>query len=231
MPVTIYPRNDEKRLTSGQSALNSNTNDAEKGKRYLMPQTANRLSAAVMKFEELIKTSETFISDRMKEVREKNDALTTLDMYIRHSWHSVKMRVERNGEPLEILKNYGLPLSGLLPNNSISPELTVTADKILTGNTKSVESGYPSMVNPTAEEMQAVNEIAKKELADVDPADAAVDEASAELAAIRSEIDQVLRDVVMDLNYNLRYEEEASRRRIMRRYGVEFRSDSAADIE
>ncbi len=227
MPATTYPRNDAARLVSGQAALNSHSSDDGEGNAILMGKTATRLAAVVGLFQVEMNAIDLSMSDRMKEVREKNEALTRLEMYIRHCWNSVKMRVERNSEPVELLANYGLSSSGLIPKTSFTSTLTVIADQIVVGNAKTVEMGYASMVNPTIEELMAVNDAAKKEINEVAPADKVVDDASAKLSEVRSEIDMVLRDIVADLNYNLRYEDDSSRRRIMRRYGVEFRSDTA----
>ncbi len=226
MATVQYPTNDTARLVALQTAQKTFQSDMESGRTHLMSDTANSITTFLPSYTTKVASIEESRGVRMGEIAEKNSALSALKMYIQHSWHSVKNRVDRLEEPVTVLLNYDLPASGLVPPLSSSPELTVIADRLIAGDTKAVAAGFAPLVNPTAEELSAINEVAKKELADVPAADRAVDEAEEALATLRAQADELIRDITADLNYTLRREEEASRRRIMRSYGVKFRVDT-----
>lgn len=227
MPVTNYPGSDIARNIFLTTAMNTHSSDEADGNVALMPATVSSLGTISTRFNALVINRDNSSGERQTDVREKNEALHELRTYCLHGLTSVKNRVARMNEPVEILTNYGITASGNNPRLSLSADLTVQADQIIVGDAKTVEQGYPAMVNPTAAEISAVNEKARKELADIASADRKVDQAEEELAAVREEVDLLIRDIVSDLNYNLRHVEDASRRRIMRSYGVKFKSDCA----
>ena len=63
---------------------------------------------------------------------------------------------------------------------------------------------------------------ARKEAADVIPADAAHDRAQEAIDALRAQTDEIIADVIEELRFHLRKEEPASQRRVMRTYGTKF---------
>lgn len=222
MPKVKYPGNDITRKTMMDMAINSDTSDNESGSSFLMPQTRKTLNKLSPSFSELVVTQSDSSGVRQREVREKNEILSTLRIFCSHGAQSVRNRVIRNEEPVEILTNYGISTSGTMPKYSVSNEIITQAEQLIAGDAKTVEEGFPGMVNPTAEEIKAVVDLAKKELFDVSKADRIVDNAEAELSMLRAEVDLLIRDIFSDLNYTLRHEEDSSRRRIMRSYGIEF---------
>ncbi len=225
MPVTIYPRNDIDRQDFITTALTTDQSDQAVGNITIMDQTRTTLHKLQPKFSSLITERANKTGARRQEVIEKNEYLTKLRMYCLHGLTSVKNRVERMGEPISILANYGIGASGNNPKLPLTSALTSMADQIIAGDKKTVDAGFPAMVNPSIEEISAINEQAKKEISDVVTADRSVDSAEEELALLRSDVDLLIRDIVSDLNYLLRHSDDSSRRRVMRTYGVKFKSE------
>ncbi len=229
MPTIVYPGNDVHRHDFITTAYATDALDQQVGSAYVMGATRNNLHTLHSKFNALITERTSSTGVRRQEVLEKNESLTKLRTYCLHGLASVKNRVERLDEPVSVLANYGIGATGTNPVLSLSSALTTVADQIIAGDAKTVEAGFPAMVNPTAEEIAAINEIAKKEIVDVASADRIVDSAEEELAQVRADVDLLIRDIVSDLNYNLRRSDDASRRRVMRSYGVKFKSGVVAE--
>ena len=66
-------------------------------------------------------------------------------------------------------------------------------------------------------------EKARKERKDVAIYDSKLDEAQEELEELREKADELISDVMAELRFFLRKTDDASRNRIMKRYGVEFK--------
>lgn len=162
---------------------------------------------------------------RAREVSERKSALTTLNTYVRDFWTAARNRINRENLPAANLKYYQLPLSGILPERNISSSLITTAELLIAGDAQAVADGYEAMSNPSAEEVRAVLEMAKKEAADVPAADEVVDAAQSDLEKLRESADTVIGKVVKELRFFLDEEDEPSQRRIMRRYGMKFRGE------
>jgi len=132
------------------------------------------------------------------------------------------------GEPAEVLTFYELPLSGVIPKSFSFSESIAVAEKVIVGDRKATEAGYPPMQNPTAEELQEAVEKAKKESNDVAPADRAYDEAEEAVEALRGKAAELIYDLIAELKFNLRKKDPASQRRIIRSYGIEIISNSTS---
>jgi len=78
------------------------------------------------------------------------------------------------------------------------------------------------MANPSAAEVNAKFAIAQTERSQVGPADNLFDQAQAAIAALREGIDALIADIVADIRYKERRLDDASIRRILRRYGAKF---------
>ena len=224
MPTINYPKSDIGRTDFIMRATTTNEADQSSGKPYLMTTTWEKLIALEPQFNALVVGRSSSTGKRQQEVIEKNEAISKLQLFCSHGLKSVINRVERNEEPVTILANYTIGSTGNLPLLPLTSKLITIADQIIEGDAKTVAMGYPAMINPSIDEIDALNEIAKKELADVSTADRTIDVAAEEIALVRGDVDILIRDIVADLNYTMRHSDDASRRRIMRSYGVDFKS-------
>lgn len=225
MPVHVVPRSDADRYTFMKAAMESHASDERKEEPILRSSTVVKLLECTEPLKLAMEKVMSSSAVRAREVSEKNSALTNLNTYVRDFWVGARNRINRENLPAGNLKYYQLPLSGLLPAQNISSSLITTAELIIAGDAQAVADGFEAMSNPSAAQLQDVLEAAKKEAADVPVADAAVDSAEAELAALRNKADEVINKVVKELRFFLDDEDESSQRRIMRRYGVKFRSE------
>lgn len=217
---TIY--NDNGRLGLLTKAAETAENDKGKGITLLSDKTVADIQVFLPRFEEKMLNISDKASDRSKEVREKNEALTKLDMYMRDTWEVLKRRVSREQEPNEVLTYYELPLSGVVPKSTTQSNLLALAAKMIQGDSKAVAKGYPAMVNPSAEELAEVLEKAKIESSEVAPADQIYDMAQEELEQERLTADKLITNIIAELRFNLRERDPASQRRIMERYGIQI---------
>lgn len=223
MPELIAITSDEARLAFLLRTLNAAAKDSAAGNRYIFPETKKNLDRFFPKFEKGVNAISEQFAGRIKEVREKNESLGDVMVYTRHLWSSVKNRISRNNEPVEVLRYYQLPSDGVNPKPKSQEEWLVTAKKVVEGDSQSVSAGYEPAVNPSAVELVAVMDRAESELNDVSEADRLYDAACAEIADDRGKADDLIDQVLAELSLTLRKFDPASQRRIKRTYGARYR--------
>lgn len=205
-----------------RTTANTAQNDAAKGEAYLSTETLNSVIAFIPNWEQKLLQVNQYLSQREKEIREKNVALDFLDTVVRDVWEVEKRRVKRLALPAEVLTYYQLPLSGLIPKMSKEQDLFAIASKILTGDAEAVIAGYDTISNPSVSEVLQALDAAIKEKSDIAPADRAYDKAEEEVLNLRPQADELISDIVDELKFNLRKRDGASQRRIIRSYGIEI---------
>lgn len=227
MPIYVSPGNDLARLTHLSATLTAGESDSAKGELRIAQKTLNLVIDLTPQMKTVMNNVSKGKAVRAGEVVEKNRILKKLDKYVSHLWTGVKNRVDREELPVDVLKYYQLPTSGILPILRATPSSISVAESIISGEANAVAAGYAPMANPSIEELSAVVDEAKKEIKDVTEADAVLDSEEANLQKLREEADHVIKKVVADLRYFLQDEDEPSQRRIMRRYGLVFKSDKS----
>ncbi len=229
MSQLSIPQNDNSRGGFLETAQQTATSDQAQGTVYIMEDTFKTLTDfAPVYLAETSKVSE-LKSNRIRETREKNSALAHLVMNVKHGMHSIKNRVQRRSEPSEVLAYYELPQSGLLPRIRATEETITLAKKLVVGDAAAVSAGYSPMVNPDVAELEAAIIAAETEIGELAEADRGLDDASKGIATLRAQADELIGDVIDELQFNLRKMDDSSARRIMRRYGVNFKNDSGTD--
>lgn len=192
------------------------------GENYVSAITVQAITAFLITWVEKLLQVSKFLSVREKEIREKNVAVDYLDLVMRDVWEVQKRRRKRLDLPAEVLTYYGLPLSGIVPNIGKDKDMLTMAAKMVKGDAEAVLAGFDPIVNPSAAELETALDAAKKELSEVAPADRKYDEAEEALAKLRPEADELIKDVIDELKFNLRKRDAASQRRIIQSYGVEI---------
>lgn len=167
--------------------------------------------------------------NRGREIAERNEAVTKCDKYNRHFFSALKNRVDREELPLSVLSLYGLPTSGIIPNDNSTTGIIEVARSLISADAEAVAKGYEPMSNPSAAQVEAVLIEAEKEIADSVDSDSRVNTKEAELAEVRQKADAVIDEILAELRFNLRRESESDQRRIMRTYGVKFRDETNAE--
>ncbi len=228
MPILTTPSNDTTRYTFLKTCADTIASDNETGTAILSSKTQKLITEGTEPFKSAVESLSATSAVRAKEVDEKNISLKKLNTYIRDFWIAARNRINREELPVATLKYYLLPLSGLLPPASITSALLTTAESLIAGDAQAVAAGFAPMANPSAEELTAILAVAKDEHKDIAIADEAVDASESAVAKVRTNADKAFKEVVAELKFFLRDEEEASLRRIMRRYGIVFKSDSAS---
>jgi hypothetical protein len=222
MAQLAKPSNDEARLSFLKTAGTTAASDTSKSTIYISVETQGKLTVFSKEFEKTLTQLSGKLASRSKEVREKNEAVSKLETYIRDVWEGVKRRVHRNGEPAEVHTFYKLPLDGTVPARITEGEIFAVATAVIEGDKKAVEAGYPAAVNPTTTELKEVLATTQKEFNDVSPADRLFNEAQEALVPIRAQADEMIDDVIAELEFTLHKKDPSVRRRIMRTYGVTY---------
>jgi hypothetical protein len=202
-----------------QTTVNTAQGD---GENYVSPSTIQAITAFLVTWLEKLLQVNQFLSVREKEIREKNVAVSFLDLVMRDIWEVQKRRRKRLSLPAEVLTYYELPLSGLVPPSMKEKDMLAKAANMIKGDAEAVLAGYDPIVNPSAAELQVALDAAVKELGEVAPADRNYDIAEEEVAKLRPEANDLISDVVDELKFNLRKRDGASQRRIIQSYGVEI---------
>lgn len=228
MAVLDLPRNDEKRVSTLSTCEKTAADKIAAGEAVLSNRVYDLVANILPPMQEAIQYLSNVNAVRAREVSEKNATLTIANTYLRDYWIGIRNRVNRENLPTSVLKYYGLPLSGILPSTNASSTMLSIAETAIAGDAQAVAAGFKPMSNPSAEELRTVVDIAKKELEDVSGADLAVDNSEKALSDLREQADYAIREVVAELRFFLRQEDESNQRRIMRNYGLTFKSESEA---
>ncbi len=231
MPIYISPQNDYERITFITTTSETGQSDSTKGNLFLAPKTLEIVTQLAPRMKDGMDSLSKNRAIRAGEVVEKKLALKKLHKYLGHLWTGIKNRVDREDLPVDVLKYYQLPISGLLPKYNPTPALILIAESVISGEANAVAAGYAPMANPSIEELTAVVTEAKKEVNDVSEADSIVDKEEDIMQKLREEADGAIKKIVADLRYFLQDEDEPSQRRIMRRYGLVFRSEKETVTE
>lgn len=230
MPRTALPTNDNARGETLAKMHKTAVADRTQGNIYIFEETLNRLSTFAPLFStELDKISESK-SSRIRETREKNEAMAKLVMCARHACHSIKNRVTRKGEPTDVYSHYQMPTTGSLPRLRPDLETLGVAKRMVAGDAKAVAAGYDAMVNPDAVELSAAIANVEKEMEELTAADREYDQVSEAIADLRDEANDIIADVMDELEFTLRKMDDASARRIMRTYGITFINASGETV-
>ena len=229
MPVYRAPRNDISRLACLQHAYTAAQQDVvQTGDpsvityELLSPETVNALKAILPQFETAYNNVAAKLGLRAKEVEESEAALDELKTYLRDLWEVMRRRVHRRHEPVAVLNFYRLTADGHLPSLKNRQEWLAMAEAVIQGDAEAVAAGYEAAFNPSTAELQAILETARQEVADIDLADKAHDQAQEALALLRPQADEIIQEVIDELRFALRKQDAPSQRRIMRRYGARF---------
>ena len=222
MPKLIYPTSDARRLELLKRSKETAAADAANGNNYLSEVLTLQINETITGFDSSYSQYNQKLSVRQKEVREKNEAITRLGVFVRDFYEVLKRRAYRNNEPAEVLRFYNLPLSGEIPLMHKDDDYTAAALSIVTGDARAVEAGYPAMLNPTATEVNEKLTAALKEKNDVAPADRELDTVQKEMELKRAETDELIREIADTLRFALRKSSDSNQRRTIRTYGFEY---------
>ncbi len=223
MPIYQSPGSDNARLSFLERAKTTATQDIAAENEYITQNLVDEITVFLPDFEEKVNAVSEKLSGRAKEVRERMQAFEKMTVYTRDLWAVLKRRVWRMNEPAEVLTFYKLPLDGTVPNPNGQEEWLTIAKEVVGGDARAVAAGYLAMVNPSAEELDTVVQIAEAEYDDVAMADREYDKAQEELANLRPTADQLAQEVMDELRFTLRKKDNPSQRRIMRTYGATFK--------
>lgn len=222
MPRLKKPESAIDRLAFLKKAHETGVADTERGTPLLSAASLTQAGALIPKLEEGIGAMSGIKSASQKEVREKNQAFELLKTHVRDTWEVIRRRIYRQNLPVEVFAYYQLPQSGLNPELGAIGQWMETAALIIKGDADAVAAGYAAMSNPSAAETDAALQSLRKEAADVSTADMELDAAQEKVSDLMPETASLIDHMIAELNFNLYDKDDASRRRIMRTYGVVY---------
>ena len=223
MPDYLPPRNDLARLGFLRRASITAKQEHKLGNFYMSEALVQTIDEFIPPFEKRFNIITSYKSRRSKEIMESTETLETLMIYVRDMWNGLKRRVRRLNQPAQVLTLYGLPMNGHVPNPTNKEIWFIKAKELINGDKVAVEQGYPPMSNPSAEELKEIFERAWREKAEAVAADGDYDRNQAEMENMRPRANELIKEVMAELRFNLRHFDRPSQRRIMRSYGVVFR--------
>ena len=225
------PRSDAERLSMLKRSLETGQADRTASLNYLEQDILSQMNLFIPRFSAALEAVGAALGHRSKEVREKDEAVGFVQVYLRDFWEVLKRRVNRENQPAEVLTYYKLPLDGTIPTLSSADLWLTQAASVAQGDGLAVAAGYETMANPSAAKLQEVLAVAIAEVGDVAGADRVLDQAQERLALLRGEADTLLQEVMAQLRFQLRKKDESSQRRIMRSYGALFTTSAGEPTE
>lgn len=148
--------------------------------------------------------------------------MSVLQTYMKDLWEGKRRHIYREKLPREVFAYYQLPQSGNNPNLTQEGQWIETAVLMIKGETDALAAGYTPMSNPSMAELSEKLEIAKKERGDVSEADKHLDKAQEAVSDLMPEAKKIVDRMIAELDFNLYEKDDASKRRVMRTYGVYY---------
>lgn len=231
MPTFKNPTNDNARLTFLRRAAKTAKQDKVTGNTYLSDETIEVLDSFIPKYSEGMNALGAKLSNRSKEVRENEESLSLVKIYVRDCWESIKRRVYRLNLPAEVLSFYELPLNGNVPKPTTREEWMTIAEQIIAGDAEAEQKGYEALREPNRNELQKALNEAIEESSDVATADREYDKEQKVVRELRAVAEELINEIMAELRYFLRKNDESNQRRIMKTYGAMFEYAQGEPIE
>ncbi|PXY02164.1 hypothetical protein DF185_05835 [Marinifilum breve] len=222
MPYLVYPRSDLGRLKLLDRVTVTASNDAELGKGFLPAELLTDIETQKSAYQSVYDKFNASLSTKSKEVREKQECFSKLDLYVRDFFDVLKRRTIRLEHPAEILRFYNVAINGELPDFRKDEDLLKTSENIVKGDVNAIAAGFPAMANPSAEEIGDVLTASQKEMAEIVPADRAYEMVQKELDQMREPIDDLIREIADYIQFAVRKDKSSNVRRKMRTYGFRY---------
>jgi hypothetical protein len=220
-------------LTFLRTAAQTATQDQANGLIYITPDTLRELNDFLKIFDLAFLHVSAAVGERSREVEEGEAAMAELKLVLDDLWEVLRRRVHRTDEPVGVLRFYGLDIEGQPPDLNTHEEWLELAEQVIEGDAQAVAAGYAAAVCPSAAELQAALDSARKELADVTPAERELDRAQKAVLSLRQQADDLIGDVIEELRFHSRKEDPVSQRHLLRTYGATYRyqPDEVRDLD
>jgi hypothetical protein len=220
-------------LTFLRTAAQTATQDQANGLIYITPDTLRELNDFLKIFDLAFLHVSAAVGERSREVEEGEAAMAELKLVLDDLWEVLRRRVRRTDEPVGVLRFYGLDTEGQPPDLNTHEEWLELAEQVIEGDAQAVAAGYAAAVCPSAAELQAALDSARKELADVTPAERELDRAQKAVLSLRQQADDLIGDVIEELRFHSRKEDPVSQRHLLRTYGATYRyqPDEVRDLD
>lgn len=223
---TIYeaPRNDSRRARTLKQTIAVATQDALDGYTYVQPDVITAATAIYADFDAKMDLVSEKLSARIQLIEQKDAAIQLLEWNVRDAWEVLKRRKRRRGESDGVLTYYGLATDGIVPGSAPQQGWLDYGKVIINGDDEAAAGGFERLLCPNQAEIQTAYTAAETLFEKVPSADRAYDMAQKAVADLRSQVDDILADVVRDIRYNISRAkmDKESERRVMRGYGFEF---------
>ncbi|MBI5215641.1 MAG: hypothetical protein HY960_07795 [Ignavibacteriae bacterium] len=222
MPYRQLPNTDAGRLSAFQNAKQKVENTPSNSL-ALGAESVNNLNSTLPQFEEAMESRGTALQAQADATVEAEKAGAILKMYISHFFQVFNLGVERGKFSPGARAFYTLDVSqASLPALNSDSDLLMWGNNIVTGDERRKDASGVEMTNPSPAEVEtAYNEFIAKTNTQSQLKDN-YDKAQETVAAMREQVDAIIKDIWDEVEYKFRKDEPSSLRRKAREYGVVY---------
>ena len=218
MPELAPPRTHTARMAFLDSA-----STRESALNLLQPWLAEKLYAARCRFVALYEREGELAAQLAEVYAEKEQALSRLNMFIRHYWQAIRVQVRRGELPVETFLHLGLNRAGRnLRLVRISEKLNA-ARLVVAGAELMASQGWSLPQQPAACEVEAIAEQVKMLTSQCGQVEGQYTRLRNEMAEMAAEIGVIYGQVYRSVKLVLHDRPDAEKRLILRHYGYLFR--------
>lgn len=219
------PNTDATRAKALKEAKTKNEN-VPSGTQILTDQTVTRLDAIQPLYATAMQDRGTAKRDQVGSTTEVTTAFSSARMYISHFFQVFNLGVARGKFPKQDRAFYQLNVSSdSVPSLTTHQDVTLWGENIKIGNINRVAAGGEPMENPKVEEVnEAVDSFNAKNSEQSSYKDE-YDQKQEAVAALNDEADRVIKKVWDEVETYYNEEENSSRRRKCREWGIVYVSD------
>lgn len=185
----------------------------------------NTLKSFTPLFEEAYSRVNNLERQRRDISRNAAEALAQLSTVIRDAWAVMRRCISRKGYPSSLLAYYLIPETNQMKIRGSREYWIQVARDVLDGDAAAVTKGFPTMLNPDADEIRQRLEEAEEAIGAAQELSVALKRARQEFAELRDRSGELYRDLANTARFYLREHSHSHIRDIMRDLGFKVRSN------
>lgn len=231
MPYRSLPSTDTALLNALTTAKNKAENTPA-GQLAFKQETLAKLNELEPLFKKEIAERGAALSNQTQSTAEKMTAQDNLRMYISHFIQVFNFGVERGKYKATDRPFYQLDMSQTeLPYLGNEPEVERWAQNIIKGETDRKGAGGEGMINPSAAEVEAAYLLFLEKNTGQSVLKDVYDKEQEDVERMRGEVQELIRDIWDEVEFEYRKESAPSMRRKAREYGVYYATRPGETVE
>lgn len=191
--------------------------------RVLSAEQTTELRSIQAAYEEACERRTQDLAEKTRRVKKRKEVLHSLYLLNRQTVDTIRMMIRRGIYPPTVPAHFKLPMTGRGPSRAMNKQISIAAF-LIQGDAGLAQTGLRRLINPSAGEIEAAMEAARRENELLTQAKARLQQSRMDVKRLEGRIDKIytmgqkaLELISLDLS-------RSERRELKRNFGYRFRS-------